>query len=351
MPPLSFNLSPVEEKLLGAAQYFYIHVEKRGLPLEASKALVNYSLGSGSRNIAISMLERTKKHLPLWIEDSSQVQIYKRFFGYISKREELNLAECFSPFVLVGAWESFYDLLIKERSKRRDAFSWLKDFFESLQVEDLREEEKPTTLFEKLLERIDLPDNHSFFVATHVAYMMNPHAFIPISKSTGNAVSVDEPGAYFRLVESTRRRRIKPIEVSAFLHLLYEKVPSKRYGAEMILGIDRELELLKKAEKLWGEGEFYEAHEILEEVWEYVKDPEKRECYQGVIRFAIALYHYQSGEFKKAQNVLKKALPQMKNCKNKLPINLRELAVQAEEILHRLKEGSPLGVYPPFRVV
>ncbi len=341
----------MEEKLLSVAQHFYVYVEKRSLPLEASKALVNCYFGKCPRNLALSLLSRTKKHLSLWIEDSSQVQIYKRFLGHLSKKENLTLAECFSPFVLVGAWESFYEVFMSERSKRREAFQRLKSFFEELPIDDLLEEGKPEVLFYNLLRRLKLPENHSFYVATHMAFMINPHAFIPLSKSTGEAISVEEPESYFRLIESTREKRIKPIEVCALLHLLYERAPSKKLGAEQVLGIDRELELLKKTERLWNEEKFYEAHEILEEVWELVKDAEKRECYQGVIRLAIALHHLKSGEPKRAENVLKKALPQMRNCKVRVPLNIRDLCAHAEEILGTLKKGEALRVYPPFRVI
>ena len=341
----------MKENILGSAQYFYIHIEKRSLPLEASKALVNSHRGKGSRKLALSMLERTKRHLSLWISDSSQVQIYKRYFGHLAKKENLTLAECFSPFVLVNAWESFYELLMVNRESRRGAFIWIREVFESMEIESILEDGDPKDVLDKLMDSIDLPEDHRFYVATHIAYMVNPHAFMPLTKSTGKAIGVREPGAYFRLVENAVRKGIKPIEAYAFLHMLYEDVPSKRMGAEQILGIDRELELLKVAERFWNAGEFYEAHEVLEKVWECVKDKEKRECYQGVIRFAIALHHYRSGEPEKAENVLKKALPQMERCRVSIPLNTRELALQAKEILHKLKEGKRVDSFPELKVI
>ncbi|EDP74607.1 DUF309 domain-containing protein [Hydrogenivirga sp. 128-5-R1-1] len=341
----------MEEKILGSAQYFYIHIEKRSLPLEASKALVNSCRGKGSHKIALSMLERTKKHLSLWISDSSQVQIYKRYFGHLAKKDDLTLGECFSPFVLVNAWESFYDILITDRDRRRGAFGWIKEFFENVEIEDVLEYTDPKGILEKLIGFLDLPPSHDFYVATHIAYMINPHTFMPLTKSTGEAIGIREPGAYFRLVENAVKNGIKPIETYAFLHMLYEDVPSKRIGAEQILGIDRELELLKVAERLWNAGDFYEAHEVLEEVWECVKDKNKKECYQGVIRFAIALHHCRSGENKKAENVLKKAIPQMEGCKVSMPLNVRELTLQAKDILHKLKEGKAVDSFPELKVI
>lgn len=337
--------------MLGSAQHFYIHVEKRSLPLEASKALVNTNRGKGSRDVALSLLEKTKKLLPKWIGDSSQVQIYKRFFGYLLRKEALSLAECTAPFVLINGWESFYEVFIKDRKKRKEAFWLLKEFFGNLHLETFLEKREPSELLKSLMSALSLPQDHDFYVATHIAYMLNPHAFMPVTYSVGRAINLNDVEGYFRLMDSLRQRKIKTIEAYSLLHLFYENVPSKRSGVDLLLGIDREIELLKLAEKLWNAEEFYSAHEVLEDVWEHVKDKEKRGCYQGLIRFAIALHHYKSGEPSRARNVLRKAVAQMKACRCNLPLNLRELASRAEDILHKLNNDKPVDGYPRFRVV
>ncbi len=341
----------MEEKILASVQYFYTHVEKRSLPLEASKALVSLYQGKPQKGIALSMLEKTKKLLSLWLEDSSQIQIYKRYFNFLSKKESYTLGECFSPFVLVSCWESFHELIVKERDRRKEAFSWLRDFFQGIGVESTLDIQKPEELFEELLNRLGSLGEHSFYVATHFAYMLNPHIFIPVTPASGRSLSIKEPDAYFRLIDSTRYRRIKPIEAHAFMHLLFEDVPSKVRGAESILGIDREFELLKMAQKLWEEEKFYEAHEVLEEVWEYVKDEKKRECYQGVIRLAISLHHYTEGKREKAIRVLSKAVRQIEGCPSEVRLNLRELGSSASELLRTLREGKRVGSLPKLRVV
>ncbi len=341
----------MKEKLVGASQFVYTHIEKRSLPLEASKALVNAFNNKGSKEIAFSMLERTKSHLSRWIEDSSQVQIYKRFFGYLLKKENLSLAECFSPFVLVNCWESFYRLFIEDRNKRKSAFENIKGFFGSLDIESVLEQSEVEALFSSLLEKVGTLEGEGFFVGTHLAYMINPHVFIPVTPSVGWSLNIREKEPYFRLIRSVREKGVKPIEAYALMHVFFESCPSKVRAVEELLGIDRELELLKEAQGLWDRELFYDAHEVLEEVWELTKSKDKRDCYQGVIRLAIALHHVKEGEKKRAINVLRKAVPQMKSCKECLKINLSELGRWSEEALRKLERGELVTSFPKLRVI
>lgn len=336
----------MEENLLGIAQHLFIRVEKRGLPLEASKALVNLIRGRGSKDIALSMLERAKKHLPFWIEDDSQVQVYKRYFNYLSKKEGLLLAEGFSPFVLINCWESFEGIV-----GEGNAFERLKGFFLDLRVEELLDTAEPSDLLETLTSRCEAIKGQGFYIATHVAFMLNPHAFLPVTPRMGSVLGIKKVEPYLRLTGSLRERRIKPIEALSLFHMLYENVPPKRRYLEDMLGIDRELELLEEAKALWNSGRFYEAHEVLEEVWKITADPKRKECYQGVIRLAIALHHYKNGETERAVRVLEKAALQLQACNQNLRLNVRDLSLFASEMLRRLRSGEGPGEYPTLRVV
>jgi len=46
--------------------------------------------------------------------------------------------------------------------------------------------------------------------------------------------------------------------------------------------------------KLFNAGEFFEAHEVWEEVWRESEEPD-RSFYQGLIQFAVALAHLERG--------------------------------------------------------
>lgn len=48
--------------------------------------------------------------------------------------------------------------------------------------------------------------------------------------------------------------------------------------------------------ELFNAGEFFEAHEVLEDVWRAAPAPEKK-FLQGLIQIAVAFVHYQRGNF------------------------------------------------------
>ena len=64
-------------------------------------------------------------------------------------------------------------------------------------------------------------------------------------------------------------------------------------------GYRRGLELL-------NDREFFEAHEVLEDVWRAAPAGEKR-FLQGLIQLAVALHHYSRGNRAGAQSVLRRA--------------------------------------------
>jgi len=332
----------VEEKLLEVAHFFYTRVEKRSLPLEASKSLI-----SGHRDIARLMLRRVKKHLSSWIWDSSQVQVYQRYFNYLLVQSSLSLGECFSPFILTSCEEEFREPLLESPN----AFKWLRDYFCGLNLESLTSEKEPERLLEKLLGRNEVLVESAFPVSTHIAYMFNPRLFVPITLKMVKALEIEGTGSYLRLVKSLKDRRIKPIEAHAFLRVFYEGSPSKRDFALLLLGVDRELELLLKASELWNMEEFYLAHEVLEEVWSLSREKDKRNYYQGVIRFALALHHYKNGDIRKALKVINRALPQLQNIPPHVRLNAQNLYLSASDMSHKLKNGKPVSSLPTLEVV
>src|SRR6266702_1557045 len=46
--------------------------------------------------------------------------------------------------------------------------------------------------------------------------------------------------------------------------------------------------------KLFNSAHFFEAHEVLEDVWRAAPEPE-RKFFQGLIQIAVALHHYSKG--------------------------------------------------------
>ena len=47
----------------------------------------------------------------------------------------------------------------------------------------------------------------------------------------------------------------------------------------------------------FNRGEFFEAHDVWEELWREMKGDDARVFYQGLIQAAVALHHYRNGNF------------------------------------------------------
>jgi uncharacterized protein len=57
---------------------------------------------------------------------------------------------------------------------------------------------------------------------------------------------------------------------------------------------------------LFNRGEFYDAHEVLEDVWRASEGPEKK-FLQGLIQLAVAMHHYSRGNHVGARSLLARA--------------------------------------------
>jgi len=58
--------------------------------------------------------------------------------------------------------------------------------------------------------------------------------------------------------------------------------------------------------RLLNQGSFFDAHEVLEDVWRDARQPE-RKFLQGLIQIAVALYHHGNGNLVGARSVLRRA--------------------------------------------
>ena|SRR5579862_1661582 len=62
--------------------------------------------------------------------------------------------------------------------------------------------------------------------------------------------------------------------------------------------------------QLFNDGEYFECHEVLEDLWRPMQGP-RRLFLQGVIHFAVALYHYQQNNPPGARRQLRKSLKKL----------------------------------------
>ena len=58
--------------------------------------------------------------------------------------------------------------------------------------------------------------------------------------------------------------------------------------------------------RLFNQGDFFEAHEVLEDVWRAAPEPDKK-FLQGLIQVAVALHHHSKGNLVGARSLLERA--------------------------------------------
>lgn len=112
-----------------------------------------------------------------------------------------------------------------------------------------------------------------------------------------------------------------------------------------------EEDMLLTVKKLWDEEKFYEAHEVLEDIWRlfHKEDKLSRNCYQGLIRLAIAYYHYKCGKKDSALRVLKKVQAQLKECpKNFRYINIDYMLSFVNSSIECLEKEEDIKDFPKF---
>jgi uncharacterized protein len=63
----------------------------------------------------------------------------------------------------------------------------------------------------------------------------------------------------------------------------------------------------KKGVEHFNCGEFFEAHEVWEDVWRAADSPEEKRFVQGLIQVAVALHHHSTGNHVGAESLLRRA--------------------------------------------
>jgi predicted metal-dependent hydrolase len=103
---------------------------------------------------------------------------------------------------------------------------------------------------------------------------------------------------------------------------------------------------LRRGIELFNEGRFYEAHEVLEDVWRESKGERKR-FLQGLVQIAVGFHHYTTDNIVGAESVLKRGISNLAaypgECEG---INIRALQDQVQGWIAALKDSSPCPPYP-----
>jgi uncharacterized protein len=102
--------------------------------------------------------------------------------------------------------------------------------------------------------------------------------------------------------------------------------------------------------ELFNRAEFFDAHEVLEDVWRAAPEGEKK-FLQGIIQVAVALYHHGNGNSIGARSVLRRGFRNL----SRYPEGFG--GVRLAELLHTISgwqramdEGTPVPQFPKIVV-
>ncbi len=102
---------------------------------------------------------------------------------------------------------------------------------------------------------------------------------------------------------------------------------------------------------LFNREEFFDAHEVLEDVWRAAPAEEKL-FLQGLIQLAVGLHHYSTGNLAGARSVLARGQRNLQKYPNVFGgIRLAELCRAADECRQALDRGGRLQRFPRIEAV
>lgn len=105
-------------------------------------------------------------------------------------------------------------------------------------------------------------------------------------------------------------------------------------------------EAFAKGIQLFNERRFFDAHEVLEEVWRAAAADEKR-FFQGLIQVAVALHHYSTGNVTGASSVIKRAIRNLSGYPDHhRGVDLGNLLTTMHQCADALGSKSPLPCVP-----
>ena len=109
----------------------------------------------------------------------------------------------------------------------------------------------------------------------------------------------------------------------------------------------------QKAVQLFNDGEWYDAHDVFEELWHETANPHRR-CLQGVLQVAVAQLHLQRDNRRGATILFGEALGRLKRPGTPdLGLDIKTLCATVEQRLRSLQrdQDPELCNVPVLRVV
>jgi predicted metal-dependent hydrolase len=111
-----------------------------------------------------------------------------------------------------------------------------------------------------------------------------------------------------------------------------------------------DLDHYREGIELFNRADFFDAHEVLEDVWRTAPVGEKK-FLQGIIQVAVALYHYGNGNSIGARSVLRRAFRNLSRYPEGFGgIHLAGLLHSISDWQHAMDEGTPVPPLPKIVV-
>ena len=98
---------------------------------------------------------------------------------------------------------------------------------------------------------------------------------------------------------------------------------------------------LTTALAMFDRGEYFESHELLEDLWREAPPGDERTCLQGLVQVAVALCHDQRGNEKGARGVYQRARARL------LALPPQMMGIDLAEWIKALDRYFELGAGPP----
>ncbi len=102
--------------------------------------------------------------------------------------------------------------------------------------------------------------------------------------------------------------------------------------------------------ELFNHAEFFDAHEVLEDVWRAAPEAEKK-FLQGIIQVAVALHHYGNGNSTGARSVLRRAFRNLSRYPEGFGgVHLAGLLRSISDWQRAMDEGTPAPPLPKIDI-
>ena len=112
-----------------------------------------------------------------------------------------------------------------------------------------------------------------------------------------------------------------------------------------------DLTLYARGIEFFNSGEFYDAHEVLEDVWREEQGPQKL-FLQGLIQVAVALHHHSTGNIVGCRSLLKRAGRNLSSYpENYSNLNLTQFRESVSAWQSALDQNSPVPPFPKLEIV